>query len=376
MKRFRGCLRIAGDEFRTQWHFYVVFLLSASVFFATLISILLVTRRIPDVLDEKFADSDINLIQMNRIPKGFLSTLEKMPVKIIEFPTVEVHLIGSDKVVYGTTGNVVPDKPNDQITRMNEALLKGVPWTVEENSAYNIWLSEEAAEMTGFCVGDMMMIPGRMNTEVSATVAGVYTRDRTLKLFYVTFPVYESIAPKMVSSNRVFIRPDSILLHNKVINEIKSYYYYAVSYSASVIDGYMALLFLLYVLCGLIGLMVVSILFATARAYYARRTRFFSVLKALGFRNRGVMIVVCLVTQGVLTVAFLISQFISPHLLAYVSDCLSELYFEMNMSTNVWNGTALCGFVAVSALAWVACFLGKRTFRTTAITELMRSESQ
>jgi predicted lysophospholipase L1 biosynthesis ABC-type transport system permease subunit len=402
MKRFRGCLRIALDELRTQRHFYLVFLLSASVFFATLISIMLVTVRIPAVLDEEFADSHINVIEMSKIPDGFLSTLEEMPVKIIDFPIMKSDLIGIDGSdpenryyteehpeaesgeiltryydMFGRTGNVVADKPNDHITRLNEALLIGEPWTKEDNTDNKIWLCEKAAELTGYRVGDVMHFPGKLNTDVTATVAGIYKRDDPeMNFYYITFSIYESVIPKMVENNRTLIRPDSILQHNKVINEIKSYYYYAFSYSKSVIDGYMALLFLLFVLCGFIGLMVVGILFATARAYFARRTRFFSVLKALGFRNRGVLTVVCLVTQGVLTVAFLVSQLLSPFLLAYVSDCLSDLYFEMNISTNVWNGTALCGFIAVSALAWIVCFIGKRTFKTAEITELMRSESQ
>ena len=402
MKRFRGCLQIAGDELRTQWHFYVVFLLSASVFFASLISILLVTRRIPNVLDDEFADSYINVIEMNKLPAGFLPTLEEMPLKVIAFPTIRSDLIGIDSSdsenqyyveeyqdsesgevltrsfgMSGSTGDVVQDKTHASITRMNEVLLAGDPWTEEDNSTYKIWLSDKAAEMIGCYAGDVMELPGRMNSKISTRVAGVYRRDdREMAFFYVTIPVYESVVPKMMKENRVLLQPDSILQLNKIINEIKSHYYFAKSYNKSVIDGYMTVLFLLYVLCGFIGLMVVGILFATARAYFARRTRFFSLLKALGFRTRGIMTVVCMVTQGVLAIAFLISQFISPHLLAYVSVCLSDLHFEMDISTNVWNGTALFGFIAVSVLAWAACFLGKRTFKTAEITELMRSESQ
>jgi len=402
MKRFRGCFRIALDELRTQRHFYVAFLLSASVFCSTLISILLVTKRIPDVLNEEFADTYINVIEMSKIPDGFLPTLEKMPVKIIEYPSMKSDLIGIDESnpenryymeehpdpesgemltkyydLYGKTGNVVENVPNEMITRMNEALVVGLPWNQADNGTHKIWLSEKAAEMTGYGIGDLMHFPGRMNTDVTATVAGIYRRDDPgMAFYYITYSIYETVIPKMVESNRVLIQPDSILQHNQVIKDIKSHYYFASSYNKSVIDGYMSLLFLLYILCGFIGLMVVGILFATARAYFARRTRFFSVLKALGFRNRGVLTVVCLVTQGVLTLAFLVSQLLSPYLLSYVSDCLSDLYFEMDISTNVWNGTALFGYVAVSALAWLACFLGKRTFKTAKITDLMRSEAQ
>lgn len=376
MKLFRGCCRIAGAELRTQWHFFIVFLVSASVFFSTLISILMITQRIPSVIDKNFSRSPVNYITLNRIPEGYLPFLESLPVEIIVFPKLNGQMIGNEDLS-GRTGNYLNDRPNASISLMNDAVIEGTTWTESDNSSYKIWLSTELAEKKRLNIGDEMHITGRMNTDINAVVAGIFNSEQLgYPDFYVTYPVYEAALPNTVKDHKVTILPNSIFQHNKIINELKTRFIHSSSPNQSVIDGYMAVLFLLYALCGVIGLMVIGVLFATARAYFIRRTRFFSVMLSLGLKKRGIMTVVCLVTQGVLIVAFLVSQFVSPYLLAYVSDCLSELWLDLDISTNVWNLSALLCFLAVSLFAWTICFLGKRKFKTSGITELVRSGAQ
>jgi len=400
MKHYKGCFRIALNELRNQLRFYFVFLVSAILFFSMLTAVVLTAKRLPDVLNKNMVDTNYNLIEMNRIPDGFLPELEALPAVIHLFPIMSSRMIGIEdtdvekraytenvtdpesgenkKVSFSTigmTGNYLREKPNPYLKDMNAALVSGTPWDEDDNKDCKIWLSEYAASLTGRNVGDRMLFTGKEGEDLSVVVEGIYKRnDPVMFCFYVTFPVYTLIQDEMVNTEEVMIRPDSIFEHKQVLNEIKSHFYYASSFSGALIDGYMSLLLILYVLCGFIGLLVVGILFTTAQAYYSRRIRFFSIMKALGFRDSGVLVVVCTVIQGILTIAFLFSQLISPYLIGYVSDSLSVVYSDIIISNKVWDRLTFLIFLFVSVLTWVACLLGRKVFRTGHITDLIRKE--
>lgn len=389
MKNRCKILNIAFCELKTQWRGFAIFFIISCLLISSMISIFSLAKQMPDEIQEYISLSFFDTIEVNDIEPQDLEFIESLPVNINSYSNsgLESEAIGIPEdttkesegfTVYfdGSAQKWLADGKSPKVDMLNDIMVSGKKWEEADNNRKVIWLSTETADMLGKKCGDTVTlnIENAVKT-VECTVEGIYKWDPGNSNYYLPLPLYIECMGDNLEPFRAIITPKSIKDYRIVINKLNSMYLQLRS-QIDFIDSLMFLIYALYMLCGFLCLLEVSIMVSISKLYFHKRNNYYAILKALGMKNTDIFKIVFLVMEFLLAASFIISMFIAPILSRHVINLVSELFADVKLSTNVWTRTSAFLFIGASVLLWSACLINKSYYRSTSIIKIMQKNSQ
>ncbi|MGN0591088.1 hypothetical protein [Ruminococcus sp.] len=394
MKRCCKVGTLALYEVRTQWKSFIFFLLISSILLSAMISIFTLAKRVPAEITEYIQSTGEGSIVIRKMPVDKLSLVEEMPVKLMDchISYLEPTAIGLapdwDPQEETEDGQVIqlsflggllrwmPEGKSFHAAELEQQLICGRGIAQQDNTGAAIWLSADAAEQLGADWGDTVSFcaDSAVARRVSCRVAGIYQQNVYLYTYYVSLPLYMQSLEE-ADTLEVTLAPLNLKDYGNILSELQENRIFPDD-AREFMDNVMLLIYALYAVCVFLCILEASMVFSISRSYFHKRNVFFAVCKAIGMQNRSILLVVCIVMQALLCIAFLAAMLLAPHLNQYVVDLLDELFTGVKISVNVWNPFSFLIFLLTSALLWLTCLCTQAVYTAPDIVELIRREDQ
>lgn len=391
MKPHCKCAVIALNELKTQWRCFVLFFLISFILLSALISIFSMTKHIPDEMTGYVKQTGNGSITIDADISNF-EKIEALPLEIVSyhFPYTGSEAInipkemkgeilledGTFALLDGSALRWLSDERSLRAEIIEEKLIEGRTVEAADNTRQAIWISDQAAKLLNVKCGDSIEFraTSEVAKSVSCEVAGIYRQDATIFAYYVTTPLYYA-SLDTVKDVRITVVPQNLRNFRNVVNDLQPLCL-SVYYTTDFVDSVMMLVYTLYAICAFLCLLLMSIVLSISKGYFNKRSQFFAICKAIGIKNGSLLLIVCIVMQGLLVISFFTAMLVAPLLSRYIINFMEDLFGNIDIPTNVWTPLSFLLFFLVSFLLWTTCILSQKSYRSAHIVELIRQGNE